>query len=116
LWVEDSNISSSIPHVDEVGVTSAPMFSMSFAFGSACKTYTEDFMLCKNNSQDPKKCLKEGRKVTRCAINLIEKLKENCNQVWENHYKCLDMKNQMFEKCRTQEKAFNDCLFTKMVC
>jgi NADH dehydrogenase (ubiquinone) 1 alpha subcomplex subunit 8 len=72
LWVEDSKLDSSIPHVDEVGVTSAPLFSMAYAFGEHCKDYSEDFMLCKNSSQDPKKCLKEGRKVTRCAIDLYE--------------------------------------------
>ena len=70
LWVEKGNLDESIPHVDEVGVTSAPLHSMAYAFASHCKAYSEDFMLCKNETQDPKKCLKEGRKVTRCAIDL----------------------------------------------
>lgn len=30
----------------------------------------EDFMLCKAESRDPAHCLKEGRKVTRCAQDL----------------------------------------------
>jgi NADH dehydrogenase (ubiquinone) 1 alpha subcomplex subunit 8 len=30
----------------------------------------EDFMLCKNENREPAHCLKEGRKVTRCATDL----------------------------------------------
>ena len=30
----------------------------------------EDFMLCKSENRDPEHCLKEGRKVTRCAAEL----------------------------------------------
>jgi hypothetical protein len=30
----------------------------------------EDFMLCKAENRDPAHCLKEGRRVTRCATDL----------------------------------------------
>jgi NADH dehydrogenase (ubiquinone) 1 alpha subcomplex subunit 8 len=116
LWKEEKDLDASIPKVDEVGVTSAPLLSMAFAFGEACKDYNEDFMLCKNADQDPRKCLKEGRKVTRCALSLIEKLKTNCNAEWEEHWKCLDKNNQMLQKCRKPERTFNDCVFNKLVC
>jgi len=33
-------------------------------------SHTEDFMLCKNENRDPAHCLKEGRRVTRCATDL----------------------------------------------
>jgi NADH dehydrogenase (ubiquinone) 1 alpha subcomplex subunit 8 len=68
LWVEKADLKA--PAVDEVGSTSAPLFSMAYVLDAACKDYNEDFMLCKNSTQDPKKCLAEGRKVTRCAVNL----------------------------------------------
>ena len=77
----------SVPHVDEISVTSAPLKSAAFFLGAYCKEYngmlllrtfwsifsdrhSEDFMLCKAESRDPAHCLKEGRKVTRCAIDL----------------------------------------------
>lgn len=28
-------------------------------------------MLCKNENRDPEHCLKEGRRVTRCAADLL---------------------------------------------
>ena len=39
--------------------------------GEQMLTYRlEDFMLCKAENRDPEHCLKEGRRVTRCAIDL----------------------------------------------
>ena len=70
LWVDKEPLSSSTPHVDEVGLTSAPLASMAFYFGKFCQDYSEDFMLCKHENADPAACLKEGRKVTRCAMDL----------------------------------------------
>lgn len=69
-YVDPSPSPSSIPHVDEVGATSAPLKSASFFLGSYCQKYNEDFMLCKSENRDPEHCLKEGRRVTRCAQDL----------------------------------------------
>jgi NADH dehydrogenase (ubiquinone) 1 alpha subcomplex subunit 8 len=59
-----------VPKVDEVGASSAPLKSAAFFIGAFCREYNEDFMLCKNENNDPEHCLKEGRKVTRCTIDL----------------------------------------------
>lgn len=69
LWTS-SKTPSDVPSVDEVGCTSAPLESMAFHFGSYCQEYTQDFSLCKAENADPEHCLKEGRRVTRCAIDL----------------------------------------------
>lgn len=69
-FIDPSPMPDDIPKVDEVGATSAPLQSASFFIGAYCKEYNEDFMLCKNENNDPAHCLKEGRKVTRCAIDL----------------------------------------------
>jgi NADH dehydrogenase (ubiquinone) 1 alpha subcomplex subunit 8 len=69
-FVESTPLPESVPKVEEVGATSAPLKSASFFIGQYCREYNDDFMLCKNENNDPKHCLKEGRKVTRCAIDL----------------------------------------------
>lgn len=69
-YVEPSTLPSDQPKVDEVGVTSAPLKSASFFLGQFCQKYNEDFMLCKSEDRDPAHCLKEGRRVTRCAQDL----------------------------------------------
>ncbi|KAJ3172170.1 hypothetical protein HDU88_006985 [Geranomyces variabilis] len=115
LWVEPAQLSSeTAPAVAEVGCTSAPLESMAFHFASFCKKYNDDYVQCKNESQDPKHCLKEGRKVTRCALDLIGKLKENCDAQWTKHWECLDMNNHTLFKCRKEEKEFNDCVFKRL--
>lgn len=69
-YIDPAPMPSSQPKVDELGVTSAPLKSASFFIGEHCKEVNEDFMLCKNENRDPAHCLKEGRRVTRCAQDL----------------------------------------------
>lgn len=52
-------------------------------------------MLCKSESADPAHCLKEGRRVTRCAADLIEKMRESCAQTYDAHWQCLENNNQV---------------------
>ncbi|KAJ1675652.1 ndufa8, NADH-ubiquinone oxidoreductase complex I 19kd subunit [Spiromyces aspiralis] len=113
-WVDPTPAPSDVPPVDEIGVTSAPLKSASFFIGSVCQEYNEDFMLCKNENRNPKHCLKEGRKVTRCAADVLSKVKANCAEEFAAHWKCLELKNQEFQGCRKEERAFNDCIFTKL--
>lgn len=47
-----------------------PLFWLSLASPSPFAPITEDFMLCKAEDRSPEHCLKEGRKVTRCAQDL----------------------------------------------
>src|SRR6266478_4668616 len=91
-YKEPSSLPSSIPKVDELGTTSGPLKSAAFFIGAYCKDYNgssfgfvgwafgvyvgflEDFMLCKAENRDPGHCLKEGRRVTRCAQDLCVRL------------------------------------------
>lgn len=70
VYVEKSPLPADIPHVSEVGATSAALETAAFFIGAHCKDVNEDFMLCKKESADPSHCLKEGRRVTRCAQDL----------------------------------------------
>ncbi|KAJ7739849.1 NADH dehydrogenase, alpha subcomplex, subunit 8 [Mycena metata] len=104
----------SIRKVEELGTTSAPLKSAAFFIGAYCKEYNEDFMLCKAENRDPKHCLKEGRRVTRCATDLITKMRENCLEQFESHWGCLELNNQEYYRCRAPERALNSCVFEKL--
>ncbi|KAJ2658839.1 ndufa8, NADH-ubiquinone oxidoreductase complex I 19kd subunit [Coemansia sp. RSA 1200] len=110
-WIDPTPLPKEIPPVDEVGSTGAPLKSASFFIGTHCKEYNEDFMLCKDETRDPKHCLLEGRKVTRCAVDALQKIQSQCLGEFRAHWNCLDYKNQEFGRCREQEKPLNDCLF-----
>jgi NADH dehydrogenase (ubiquinone) 1 alpha subcomplex subunit 8 len=70
VYVEKAPLPSDVPHVSEIGATSAALETAAFFIGAHCKEVNEDFMLCKKESADPAHCLKEGRRVTRCAQDL----------------------------------------------
>lgn len=59
----------SVPKVEEVGASSAPLLSASFFIGARCRDYNDDYMQCKTeaNGKGEFDCMKEGRRVTRCA-------------------------------------------------
>lgn len=114
LYVEPSPLPDGTPQVSEIGLSSAPLETMAYYFGAFCKDYSEDFMLCKASNPDAGACLKEGRKVTRCGLDLIEKLKKNCGVEWENYWKCYDKNNHTFYPCRKEESVFDGCVFEKL--
>ena len=61
-----------IPKVEEIGATSAYLTSAAYFIGDRCKAFNDDFMKCKDeaNGRGEIECLKEGRKVTRCAASV----------------------------------------------
>ncbi|KXX82340.1 NADH dehydrogenase [ubiquinone] 1 alpha subcomplex subunit 8 [Madurella mycetomatis] len=69
VLLDTTPLPDSIPKVKEIGSSSAPLLSASFFIGARCRDYNDDYMQCK--TQNPGKgefeCLKEGRRVTRCA-------------------------------------------------
>ncbi|PBK93874.1 NADH dehydrogenase alpha subcomplex subunit 8 [Armillaria gallica] len=105
---------TSLPKVEEIGATSGPLKSAAFFIGAHCKEYNEDFMLCKAENRDPAHCLKEGRRVTRCAADLLTKMRENCAKQFETHWNCLERNNQEYYMCRKPERALNSCMFEKL--
>lgn len=66
-----------IPKVKELGASSAPLLSASFFIGARCKAYNDDYMMCKveSNGRGELDCMKEGRKVTRCAASVYGPLR-----------------------------------------
>lgn len=130
-YVDPTPLPDDIPKVAELGVTSGPLKSAAFFIGAYCKEFNglffdfltmvginivihvEDFMLCKAEDRDPAHCLKEGRRVTRCATDLyvlacslllfpdvhmlhrITKMRENCLSQFSEHWNCLERNNQV---------------------
>jgi NADH dehydrogenase (ubiquinone) 1 alpha subcomplex subunit 8 len=63
-----------IPKVEEVGASSAPLMSASYFIGARCRSYNDDYMQCKTEAygRGELECMKEGRRVTRCAASVYE--------------------------------------------
>ncbi len=40
--------------------------------------------------QDPRKCIKEGKDVSLCAIDFFRKVRDTCNDTFTTFWTCLD--------------------------
>lgn len=113
--VEKTPMPKDIPDVEEVGATSAPLLSASYFIGDRCKPYNDDFMLCKDQKNGGTvECLKEGRRVTRCAVGVLKDLNKYCFDEFKLHYECLEQENHRLGNCRASEKIFNKCVFDNL--
>ena len=95
---------------EEVNVTSAVLMGAAGHYGKYCERVNEAFMECRTDSKDPRKCLAEGREVTRCALEFFRVVKSSCNDVFAAHWTCLDERNQSYKACRKTQKAFDACM------
>ena len=76
MLIDTTPMPASIPKVQEIGSTSAPLLSASYFIGARCKPYNDDYMMCKTESygKGELECMKEGRKVTRCAASVYVRI------------------------------------------
>jgi hypothetical protein len=72
VLIDTTPLPDSIPKVKEIGASSAPLLSASYFIGARCKPYNDDYMMCKteNPGRGELECMREGRKVTRCAASV----------------------------------------------
>ncbi|ODV82150.1 NADH dehydrogenase, alpha subcomplex, subunit 8 [Suhomyces tanzawaensis NRRL Y-17324] len=113
--VDKNSLPKDIPEVDEVGATSAPLLSAAYYIGDKCKPYNDDFMLCKDEKNGGTlDCLKEGRRVTRCAISALQDINKHCFDEFKLHYECLEQENHRLGHCRSSESIFRKCMFTNL--
>jgi len=74
-------------------------------------------MQCKN--ENPGKgefeCLKEGRRVTRCARGVIDDINKSCLEQFRSHWACLEDNNHQLWQCRPAEWKLNKCVFENLV-
>ncbi|XP_041379474.1 LOW QUALITY PROTEIN: NADH dehydrogenase [ubiquinone] 1 alpha subcomplex subunit 8-like [Gigantopelta aegis] len=72
-------------------------------YGTYCKTKNDAFMQCRIEGNDPRKCLQEGKES-----------KGSCNEVFTEHWTCLDYNNQEHNRCRKTQKSFDSCMNEKL--
>lgn len=55
----------------QINVSSAVLKAAAHHYGSQCDKPNKEFMLCRWEEKDPRKCLNEGRKINECALNFF---------------------------------------------
>ncbi|XP_002741535.1 NADH dehydrogenase [ubiquinone] 1 alpha subcomplex subunit 8-like [Saccoglossus kowalevskii] len=98
----------------EVPVTSAVLKAAAHHYGRQCDIPNKQFMLCRHEEQDPRKCLTEGRAVSQCMVDFLQTVKLHCNESFTQYWTCLDKNEQKFHECRKQQQKFDDCVLDNL--
>jgi len=116
VLIDTTPLPDSIPKVKELGASSAPLLSAAYFIGARCKAYNDDFMKCKTEAygKGEVECMREGRKVTRCAASVLSDINANCLEEFRRHWDCLEHNNQQLWHCRRPERKLNACVFEKL--
>lgn len=99
-------------NVEEIPVTFNYLLSSAMWMGRYCDNQQKEFMLCKVEEKDPRKCLKYGRELTECGMDFLRKVKQTCREELEWYTKCLDYtgKEAHFRFCRHPQALFDGCM------
>ncbi|XP_039618739.1 NADH dehydrogenase [ubiquinone] 1 alpha subcomplex subunit 8 [Polypterus senegalus] len=102
-------------NVQEVNVSSAVLKAAAHHLGSQCDKANKEFMLCRWEEKDPRKCLKEGKKVNECTLQFFRQLKMHCAEPFTEYWTCLDNSGSAeLRYCRKQQHAFDNCVLDKL--
>ncbi|XP_012175016.1 NADH dehydrogenase [ubiquinone] 1 alpha subcomplex subunit 8 [Bombus terrestris] len=78
-----------------------------------CEWFNNEFMLCRYELKDPRKCLKEGKEVTKCAIEGFQDIKKHCGSEFQAHVDCVINTSSTAtddEYCSKTRQVFDDCM------
>lgn len=73
-------------------------------------------MLCREELNDPRKCLKEGNDVTSCSFEFFRLIKKSCHAEFAQYAHCLDKSSSdlNYKHCRNTQNVFDKCVLDKL--
>ncbi|CRK90926.1 CLUMA_CG004615, isoform A [Clunio marinus] len=102
--------------VPEVNLSSPALRAGSFHMGKYCENQNNEFMLCRDELDDPRKCIAEGRAVTACALEFFRKVKKSCYEEFTQYTTCLDKSSGdlAFKHCRLTQGVYDKCMLDNL--
>jgi len=102
--------------VQDVNLSVSSLRAGAFQMGKMCEQENNEFMLCKKELQDPRKCLDEGKMVTKCALTFFQNVKKFCHQELTDYAFCLNNSSgdMRFEYCRNTQHVFDRCVMENL--
>uniref|UniRef100_A0A2I2YHG3 NADH dehydrogenase [ubiquinone] 1 alpha subcomplex subunit 8 n=1 Tax=Gorilla gorilla gorilla TaxID=9595 RepID=A0A2I2YHG3_GORGO len=80
--------------VDEVKISSAVLKAAAHHYGAQCDKPNKEFMLCRWEEKDPRRCLEEGKLVNKCALDFFRQIKRHCAEPFTEYWTCIDYTGQ----------------------
>jgi len=101
--------------VQEVNLSTPYLKAASFFLGKQCEAENNEFMLCRGEEKDPRKCLKEGKAVTACSLKFFQMVKSSCAEELTDYATCLDKSSydMHVQWCRNTQAVFDSCMLSK---
>ncbi|KAF2354000.1 hypothetical protein FHG87_015244 [Trinorchestia longiramus] len=102
--------------VEEVNISTPALRAGAFHLGKYCETPSQEFMLCRFEEKDPRKCFEIGKEVTACGLEFFRKVKKECLDEFTQFANCLDKSSVdfKFSPCRNTQAAFDKCMLEKL--
>uniref|UniRef100_A0A8D2DLL4 NADH dehydrogenase [ubiquinone] 1 alpha subcomplex subunit 8 n=1 Tax=Sciurus vulgaris TaxID=55149 RepID=A0A8D2DLL4_SCIVU len=101
--------------VEEVKVSSTVLKAAAPHYGAQCDKPNKEFMLCRWEEKDPRRCLEEVKMVNKCALQFFRQIKCHCAEPFTAYWTCIDHSGlQLFRYCRKQQAKFEDCVLDKL--
>ncbi|XP_076168151.1 NADH dehydrogenase [ubiquinone] 1 alpha subcomplex subunit 8 [Ptiloglossa arizonensis] len=102
--------------VQEINVSWPLLLAASAYIGKKCEWPNNEFMLCKQELKDPRKCIQEGKNVTACALKVFQGIKKHCQDDFNHYVKCLEQSSatQELSLCRKTQGKVDACVLKNL--
>lgn len=81
--------------VQEINMSSPAMKAAGPYMNLHCENEAKEFMLCRAEEKDPRKCLAEGKALTACGVRFLQQVKKLCRTQFDAYAKCIDYEGDM---------------------
>lgn len=102
--------------VQEINVSTPSLRAAAFHLGKTCEEQNNEYMLCRKEEKDPRKCLDEGKAVTACSLNFFRKIKKSCLEEFSQYANCLDKssRDMEYKYCRNTQAIYDKCVLDNL--
>jgi len=101
----------------ELKVSYPTLKAASSYLGKFCDFQSKEFMLCRDEYKDPRKCLDEGKELTMCGIEFYQNVKASkCYNAFKRYAHCIDRgdMNVGFSPCRALQRVVDNCMLEEL--
>ncbi|XP_037876327.1 NADH dehydrogenase [ubiquinone] 1 alpha subcomplex subunit 8 [Bombyx mori] len=102
--------------VPEVNLSTSTLMSAAPYLGKHCESINNEFMLCRQETNDPRSCLELGKRVTACTLQLFKNMKKACLHEFKQYANCIDKSSgdYGFRHCRKTQAVLDCCMKDKL--
>lgn len=99
----------------DLGVPEHALKAAAYQYAESCDSVNKEYMLCKKEEGDPRKCLKYGDKVSVCAEEFFKKVSEACTDSFVKLAQCIEENSKRrLTMCRSEQFEFDNCVLNKL--